>query len=234
MTPHPYPPALLLALALVAPAQTRADQPRSAPPAEPSAAPDAEQIPAPAEDPSAVAGVQAKAEAPPLTLEHTGPPPRSPSRSIHPPVPLLDAAGRSVRDSGRPLSLMRSCGDCHDTGFIAEHNYHARVGLDEMVPPGRAASGRPWDTGPGLFGRWSPLTYRWLSPPGAPLDLGTADWIRRMGPRHVGGGPARISREGSPLTEIDAAGRVHPDSHVLDAASGRPRPWDWQIGRAHV
>ncbi len=199
MSPRRCPLALLLALALGAPA-------------------------APAQQPAGP-----PREVPPLTLERSGPPPRTPTRSIHPPVPLLDAAGDSVRDGRRPLSLMKSCGDCHDTAFIAEHNYHALVGLDELVPPGRAASGRPWDTGPGLFGRWSPLTYRWLSPPGAPLDLGTADWIRRMGPRHVGGGPARFSRQGGPLSAVAAVpGRVHPDSHVRDPASGRPRPWDWQ------
>lgn len=164
---------------------------------------------------------------PPLSLERTGPPPRAAQRSIHPRVPLLDASGESVLASGEPLSLMTSCGACHDTEYIATRNYHARAGLDEMVPPGEAPSGRPWDTSPGLFGRWSPLTYRWLSPPGAPLDLGTAAWIMRMGPRHVGGGPAVQSRSGLPLTEIAPEDGIHPDTHVLDPDTGAPRAWDW-------
>jgi hypothetical protein len=152
------------------------------------------------------ATIASAAEAPPpVTLEHAGPEPRRREKPIHPPVVLLDEDGGEVRASGGPLSLMKSCGACHDTGFIAEHNYHAQAGLDQLHAPGEGASGREWDLSPGLFGRWDPLIYRRLSSPGEKKpDLSTADWIRVMGPRHVGGGPAR-------------------EPVIKD-----PRSWDWQ------
>lgn len=98
---------------------------------------------------------------------------------LHPPVVVRDREGAPVTSSGRPASPTRTCGECHDTAWIDEHAYHARAGTDE--PSTRGA--RPWDQGPGLFGRWDPLTY----------DLGAslADRVRTLGPRHVGGGPAQ-------------------------------------------
>jgi hypothetical protein len=167
---------------------------------------------------------------PPVTLQHLGPPAREPRHVIHPATPLLDAQGAPVLTSGKPVSFMRSCAGCHDTAFIAAHNYHAQAGLDELRPPGQAESGRPWDSGPGLFGRWEPLTYRVLTPPGAAaLDLGTAEWIQRLGARHVGGGPAERSRiDGQLLDARGPRGAWDPDSHVLDPATGEPRAWDWQ------
>ncbi len=167
---------------------------------------------------------------PPVSLRHLGPAPREVRPGLHPDVLLLDAAGEPVLRSARPVSLMRSCGACHDTAFIAEHNYHSQAGLDELGPPGQAASGRPWDAGPGLFGRWDPLTYRWLSPAGATRpDLGTAEWIQVLGARHVGGGPAERSRlDGRPLGARPPAGSWDPDAHVLDPLSQEPRAWDWQ------
>ncbi len=98
-------------------------------------------------------------------------PPEAP-RPLHPPFKLLDAAGRPVIESGRPVSTMTSCGVCHDTSYIAAHSYHALAGADRI--------------GTGLFGRWDPLTY---GPAGPKLDL--AEWVRHTRARHVGGGPAQ-------------------------------------------
>jgi hypothetical protein len=168
-------------------------------------------------------------EPPALTLGRTGPPPRATRPNLHPNVPFLDAEGESVLRSGRPLSLMRSCGACHDTAFIAEHNFHALVGLDEPARPGETGRGRSWDTSPGLYGRWDPLTYRRLSPPGDPRpDLGTADWIRAFGARHVGGGPAARGRDGQPLGSRPPGAGWDPETHAVDPASGEVRVWDWQ------
>jgi hypothetical protein len=167
---------------------------------------------------------------PPVTIRQLGPPPPSPPPLLHPDIAFLDNESRPVVVSGGPLSLMRSCGLCHDTDFISTNNYHSQVGLDEMVRPGDAPSGRPWDTGPGLFGRFDPFVGRFLTPPGEePLDLGTADWIRMVGPRHVGGGPAFFSRiDGSLLGSRRSYSATDPDGLVLDEKTGMPRPWDWR------
>lgn len=148
---------------------------------------------------------------------------------LHPAVRLLDAAGRSVVQSGAPVSTIATCGQCHDTDYIAGHSYHVSVGLEAYAEPGTVPRGRPWDTSPGLFGRWDPLTYRVLTPPGGRrLDVGTADWVRVFGVRHVGGGPAAISREGRPLTELPVTVTPDPETYVLDDQSGQAEPWDWR------
>lgn len=146
---------------------------------------------------------------------------------IHPQFPLLDADGNNVLDSGGPVSPMVTCGQCHDTAFIEQHDYHAQQGFDRMTSPGQAPSGRPWDTSPGLFGEWNPITYRYLTPKGDErLDLGTADWIRYLGFRHPGGGPAVTSQEGVPLTAL-VPSDTDPETHVLDPETGEPTTWDW-------
>lgn len=43
---------------------------------------------------------------------------------IHPDVTLLDSAGQPVGQSNLPLSTEQTCGDCHDTGFIAKNHDH--------------------------------------------------------------------------------------------------------------
>jgi len=152
---------------------------------------------------------------------------------IHPPVPLLDAEGQSVVKSGKPVSTMKSCAACHDTQYIAAHSYHVALGRNERMAMGSLPGRRPWDWSPGTFGRWSPLTYRYLSPPGdRRLDLGTAEWIQQFGARHVGGGPAWHGYGDGPLVERAAASEGDPDAHVLDPATGRPHPWDWRASGA--
>lgn len=117
----------------------------------------------------------------------TGTPGSSPS-PLHPTFPLLDRDGNNVLETSNPVSTMQTCGACHDAEFIASHSFHSTLGLDNL---GNPTSGRPWDTSPGLFGKWNPLTYRYLSPEGdATSDLTLPEWIMTFGSRMVGGGPA--------------------------------------------
>ncbi len=154
-------------------------------------------------------------------LAQDGPP-------IHPQFPLLDAQGDSVTDSGEPLSTMSTCGSCHDTSFIATHSAHADVGLGTLSDPGEQEGGQPWDISPGLFGKWNAITYDTLTAEGdAHVDLTTADWIKRFGSRHAGGGPSVFSREGAPLLEL-MPGVDSVQTSSVDPESGELVPWDWQ------
>ncbi len=144
---------------------------------------------------------------------------------IHPTFAFLDADGRNVLESGAPISTMQTCGQCHDTDFITTHSFHTDLGFSALTQAGEAPSGRPWDISNGPFGKWNPLLYRYLSPPGdGRLDLGVANWIQTIGLRHVGGGPAAVSSQGVPLTQISAQS---PEARYL-AADGTVQNWDWQ------
>ncbi len=135
-------------------------------------------------------------------------PPPQPS-PIHPTFALLDESGANVLDANTPVSATQTCGQCHDTEYIASHSFHADLGLSDFG----AASARPWDLSDGPFGKWNPLTYRALSAAGDErLDLGTSDWILANAARIVGGGPGVTSRSGEPLPAGDA----------------NPEGWDWQ------
>ena len=154
--------------------------------------------------------------------------PAAQSPTFHPTFPLLDQSGENVLDSGEPVSTLQTCGACHDTEFIKQHSFHADVGLSDMTAPGETGSGRDWDTSPGLFGRWNPLVYRYLSPAGDERpDLTTAEWIQSLGARHVGGGPAVYSRDGQELADL-AAGSNDLDTGIVDPESGQLVAWDWQ------
>ncbi len=147
---------------------------------------------------------------------------------LHPTFPLLDKNGENVLDSGEPVSTMNTCGACHDTEFIESHSFHADVGLSAFGEAGSVENGREWDSSPGLFGKWNPLTYRYLSPEGDEnVDMTTAEWIQIFGARHVGGGPAETSRDGTPLSELPAdADSV--ETTIIDPETGERIPWDWQ------
>ncbi len=148
---------------------------------------------------------------------------------FHPTFPLLDKNGENVLDSGEPVSTMSTCGACHDAEFITSHSFHADVGLSGFGEAGMVENGRSWDTSPGLFGKWNPLTYRYLSPEGdETIDLTTAEWLQVFGPRHVGGGPAEISRDGvTPLADLPAdANSV--ETTIIDPETGELVAWDWQ------
>ena len=113
---------------------------------------------------------------------------------LHPTFPFLDTEGNNVLDSGNPISTMETCGQCHDTGFIADHSFHVDAGSSEMTAPGESGSGRAWETSTGLFGKWNPITYRYLSPEGDQIiDLTSEEWLQTIGLRHVGGGPAEVA-----------------------------------------
>jgi len=152
---------------------------------------------------------------------------------LHPPVALLDTDGNEVLGSGLPVSPGQTCGGCHDTDYIASHGYHFAVGFDEMFKPGSRDDVMPWSFSPGVFGRWQILRYRRMTLPGeSAFDLGVADWIKLHGPRHAGGGPAWLARDGSRLEERRVGAAVDPETHVLDSTSGRPVPWDWDASGA--
>ena len=148
--------------------------------------------------------------------------------ALHPTFPLLDEDGGNVLETGLPVSSMNTCGACHDTEFIAGHSYHAEVGLDDFSPPGQIPGSRPWDTSPGLFGKWNPLTYRYLTPQGDDrIDLTTAGWIQQLGIRHVGGGPATTAQDGTPLSTLDPkTGDLQ--SSILDPDTDQLVAWDWR------
>jgi thiosulfate reductase cytochrome b subunit len=137
---------------------------------------------------------------------------------IHPQFAFLDPQGQKVLDTAQPVSTMKTCGQCHDTDFIASHSFHADLGLSNFGEAGSNApfasnSAHSWDQSDGLFGKWNPLTYRYLSAAGDErLDLGTSGWIQTFGDRIVGGGPAVQSRSGQALPEGDP----------------NPEGWDWQ------
>ncbi len=158
-------------------------------------------------------------------LAHAGQVSQAQPSPLHPTFTLLDAQGKNVLESGAPISTMQTCGQCHDTAFIASHSFHTDLGFSALTQPGQAPSGRPWDTSNGPFGKWNPLLYRYLSPMGDEnLDLGVADWIRTIGLRHVGGGPAEQSRQGVPLTQLPPNS---PEARTL-APDNTVQSWDWQ------
>src|SRR3972149_6845784 len=101
---------------------------------------------------------------------------------IHPQFAFLDQQGQNVLDTAQPVSTMKTCGQCHDTAFIASHSFHADLGLSNFGEASSSApfasnGSHPWDQSDGLFGKWNPLTYRYLSAVGDELlDLGTSDW----------------------------------------------------------
>ncbi len=147
---------------------------------------------------------------------------------VHPTFSMLDEYGENVLDSGRAVSTMKTCGACHDTEFIAGHSFHADVGLEDFSSPGQVTNGRSWDTSPGLFGRWDPLTYRYLSAEGdSRIDLTTPGWVQEFGVRHVGGGPATTSQDGTPLDElVPQEGDL--ETSLQNKETDQLLAWDWK------
>jgi hypothetical protein len=142
-------------------------------------------------------------------------------KPLHPPFALLDAQGLNVLASGRGVSATKSCGQCHDSDYIASHAFHADLGLGAYTPTKTG-----WNASPGLFGQWDPLRYRYLSQAGDErLDLSTPAWLMINGERVVGGGPGTTSRSGKPLLALK------PDANDPEAsvghADGTRSPWNW-------
>ncbi|MGB8984728.1 MAG: multiheme c-type cytochrome, partial [Anaerolineales bacterium] len=139
---------------------------------------------------------------------------------LHPTFALLDKNGENALESGNALSTMQTCGQCHDTGFIQSHAFHSDLGLSDYAQNGDV------NASTGTFGKWDPLTYRFLSRKGDErLDLSTAEWLKLYGDRVVGGGPATTSRAGKPLTDLKADPN-DPEASILNQR-GRAEAWDW-------
>lgn len=140
---------------------------------------------------------------------------------IHPDFALLDADGVNVLESGGAVSTMQTCGQCHDTEFIAAHAFHSDLGLSDFN-----SINDGFDSSNGLFGEWDPLTYRFLSSSeDERFDLGTAEWLMLYGERAVGGGPAESSRDGKDLTDL-GANKANPETAILNE-DGSVSAWDW-------
>lgn len=150
-----------------------------------------------------------------------GPAPTTAPKTLHPNFAFVDANGVNVLKSGQAVSTMKSCGQCHDTGFIASHAFHVDLGLRSF-----ASSRQTWNSSPGLFGQWDPLRYRFLTQSGDErLDLSTAGWLMLNGARVVGGGPATTSRTGRPLGALKPSAE-DPETSWLNAA-GERSVWNW-------
>jgi hypothetical protein len=75
------------------------------------------------------------------------------ANDFHPEVPLLDASGGLLVNSGGALSTMQTCGACHDTAFIEESSDHAAAGMfdegeiDCLACHSDAGDRREWTAG---------------------------------------------------------------------------------------
>src|SRR5688572_25101454 len=128
---------------------------------------------------------------------------------LHPAFALLDQNAENVLTSGNPVSTMQTCGQCHDTVFIQSHAFHSDLGLSDYKENGG------YNASTGTFGKWDPLTYRFLSQQGDErLDLGTPEWLMLYGDRIVGGGPGRTSRNGGSLESV-ARTLDNPEATIL-------------------
>lgn len=108
------------------------------------------------------------------------------ANGLHPEVPILDAQGNPVMESGMPMSTMVSCGgDCHETSYIMANSDHADAGASQL---GQATKSHEWQQGPGYFGGWDPISYD-TDELTASGDIDLEAWLERYGSRHVGGGP---------------------------------------------
>jgi thiosulfate reductase cytochrome b subunit len=77
----------------------------------------------------------------------TAEPPATLGSPVHPSVALLDAAGTSVLASGQPVSTLTTCGQCHDTAYIQQHNTHSQATASTLPALGGSEG-------------WDPVLYR--------------------------------------------------------------------------
>lgn len=149
------------------------------------------------------------------------PVPAEQASPLHPDFALLDKDGENVLTSGNAVSTMQTCGQCHDTAFIQSHAFHSDLGLSDYQVT------TDFNASTGAFGKWDPLTYRYLSQPGDErLDLSTAEWLKLNGARVVGGGPAELSRNGEALESLPLSAKNY-DTAILNG-NGNTEAWDWQ------
>ncbi len=142
--------------------------------------------------------------------------------TLHPTFALLDANGVNVLESKNAISTMKTCGQCHNTEFIQSHAFHSDLGIADYK-----ATSQTWDASTGIFGKWDPLAYRYLSQNGDErLDLSTAEWLMLNSKYIVGGGPADTARDGQKLSSLKPDAK-NPEASILNAATGKPEGWDW-------
>ena len=154
-------------------------------------------------------------------LASSKPAPAQQASPLHPTFALLDANGENVLESGAPVSTMQTCGECHDTTFIQQHAFHSDLGLSDYKGTSQ------FNASTGTFGKWDPLTYRYLTQPGDErLDLSTVEWLMLNGNRVVGGGPADTSRTGTALTSLPGS-KEDPETSLLNA-DGSISAWNWK------
>ena len=139
--------------------------------------------------------------------------------SMHPVFPLKDKNNINVLKSGGPVSTYKTCGQCHDSQFIATHSFHSQAGLEDITKTDSGKYDRSWDYGSGPFGQWNPFYYRYLTldDKTAP-DMGVPDWVQVYGVRHAGGGPA----------EFEQLLSIEPAAKTLDPNTGAWKEWDWK------
>ena len=154
-------------------------------------------------------------------LAQPEPAPAPAASPLHPNFALLDKNGENVLTVGGAISTMQTCGQCHDSEFIQSHAFHSDLGLSDYQ------NTTDFNASTGTFGKWDPLTYRYLSQTGDErLDLSTAEWLKVNGARVVGGGPATTSREGEALESLSRnAGNY--ETAILNG-NGKIEAWDWK------
>lgn len=114
------------------------------------------------------------------------------ANDFHPEFPLLDKNAQPVIATGKAFSTMATCGQCHDTAFIAASSDHADAGAQQL---GSGSGHHDWQAGPGYYGGWDPLRYD--SALGDQGEIDSDAWLRLFGARHIGGGPvsARVEMD---------------------------------------
>ncbi len=174
---------------------------------------------------------------------------------MHPEIVLKDGEGTPVLASGAPVSMLRTCGQCHDVEFIERSADHARPDCflcharepavsarDEMLRDGRsewAATATLAHTG--LVARdgdgWRYVRERFAPDGRAPRSaLGLGDpSSAHCGACHMDAdlAPVSIGAAGTWTTrDPEAAGQVYSPQRIRDSAlnlrgkDGLVRPWD--------
>ncbi|NWF69947.1 MAG: cytochrome b/b6 domain-containing protein [Chloroflexi bacterium] len=153
------------------------------------------------------------------TLAQTNP-------SFHPAIALLDASGAPVQTSGAPVSTLTTCGNCHDTTFIAANSSHADGALRSVrqdAAPFVAESTAQVETNCFLCHLAQPDNAARL----AALDSGQPQWASSATLRAVG----LITQSASGWRWNTGAFR--PDGMIDPALLGLQDPTDANCGQCH-
>jgi len=152
----------------------------------------------------------------------------------HPTIILKGEDGKNVLTTHKPISTRKTCGECHDYEFIT-NSFHFQQGKAEMDPAFLKGHGfASFNTSPGMFGKFSILPNRQLTPAGvadaADVDLTQPEWLMKCGVCHTGAGISEFDLRGRKLlsTEAKPAGSLDPSYTIRDRVTGQVVPWDWQ------